>query len=103
MFGLTFALGFGLLVVAVYFGVQGREVLSIAFGTLGARSIIGILVSDPPLKIQDSRGNYAQLTIGVLAWFSDLVDKSAILQQNQAFHNLLLGQATNVDTAIRRK
>ncbi|PPK85074.1 hypothetical protein CLV84_1965 [Neolewinella xylanilytica] len=101
MFGLTFCLGFALIVVAIYFGTRGQEVLSVAFGTFGMASIVALFISDPPLKVQDSRSNYAQLTIGVLAWFNDLVDKSAIHQINQQVYAVLYNSATDADTILR--
>ncbi len=101
MFGLTFLLGFALIVVAIYFGTRGQEVLSIAFGTFGMASIVALFISDPPLKVQDSRSNYAQLTIGVLAWFNDLVDKSAIHQINQQVYAVLYNSATDPDVILR--
>lgn len=83
MFSLTFILGFILIGFAIYFGLQGNEFLATAFGGFGMISIVTLLVKDPPLKMQDSRSNYAQLTIGMLAWLNDLVDKAAMARQNQ--------------------
>lgn len=84
MYVLTYVLGFALICVAVYFGTLGEEILSITFGTFGMASIVGLMLSDPPLKLQDSRSNYTQLTVGVLAWFTDLVDKQALSQNLHA-------------------
>ncbi|MGJ8742878.1 hypothetical protein [Polaribacter sp.] len=90
MYVSTFLLGLILIGIAVYFGVKGQEILSIAFGSFGMLSIITFLIKDPPIKIQDSRSNYTQLTTGVLAWFSDLVDKSGMEGINNEFHKYIL-------------
>ncbi len=82
MFSLTFILGFVLIAFAIYFGAAGDKFLATAFGTFGMASIITLLVKDPPLKMQDSRSNYAQLTLGIIAWLNDLVDKGAMANQN---------------------
>lgn len=100
MFIATFIFGFLLLITAVYFGVLGREILATAFGGFGVFSIVTLFIKDAPLKLQDSRSNYAQLTIGLLAWFSDLLDKSAMANINQQM-NLEL-QKTCVDENQRR-
>lgn len=92
MFGLTFLLGYILIGVAVYFGIQGQQVLAIAFGSFGMIDIIAHLIADPPLKLQDSRSNYSQLTIGNLAWFNDLIDKSSIISENHELAKLALNK-----------
>ncbi len=89
MYGLTFSLGFSLIIVALYFGVKGQEVLAITFGGIGIISIIAFLVKDPPLKLQDSRSNYAQLTVGMLGWFSDMLNKSGMEVFNQQLNILI--------------
>ncbi len=86
MFSLTFLLGFILIGFAIYFGYIGEEFLATAFGGFGMLSIVTLLLKDPPLKMQDSRSNYAQLTIGMLAWLNDLIDKSAMSVQNQVIN-----------------
>ncbi|THH36530.1 hypothetical protein [Neolewinella litorea] len=101
MYILTFLLGFALICVAVYFGTRGEQVLSIAFGTFGMASIVGIMLSDPPLKLQDSRSNYTQLTVGVLAWFTDLIDKQAMTQSLQTNLLSLQQQAQDIPTLLR--
>jgi hypothetical protein len=90
MFSLTFLLGFILIAVAIYFGWKGETFLATAFGGFGMLSIVTLLLKDPPLKIQDSRSNYAQLTLGILAWLNDLIDKGAMAQQNQIVNNMFL-------------
>ena len=90
MFGLTFALGYILIGVAVYFGIQGQQILALAFGSFGMIDIVAHLIADPPLKLQDSRSNYSQLTIGNLAWFNDLIDKSSIISENHELAKLAL-------------
>ena len=100
MFTLTFLLGFVLIGVAVYFGVQGQQVLSIAFGSFGIINIIAHLIADPPLKVQDSTSNYAQLTAASLTWFSDFVDKSAMLGANNQLGAQIQGSSIDVNSRL---
>lgn len=83
MFIATFSLGLILIGFSIYFAFRGQNFLAITFGSFGMLDIIAHLVADPPLKMQDSRSNYAQLTIGMLAWFNDMLDKSGMATQNQ--------------------
>ncbi|MEL6694814.1 MAG: hypothetical protein AAFV78_21020 [Bacteroidota bacterium] len=85
MFIFTFSLGLILIGVAVYFGIMGQEILSIAFGSFGMLEIVFFMLVDPPLKIQDSRSNYAQLSVGMLAWFTEFYNSNAMMvfAQNQ--------------------
>ncbi|NJB85876.1 hypothetical protein GGR26_001644 [Lewinella marina] len=101
MYVLTYALGFGLICVAVYFGTLGEEILSVTFGTFGMASIVGLMLSDPPLKLQDSRSNYTQLTVGVLAWFTDLIDKQAMTQNIQANLISIQQQASDIPGLVK--
>lgn len=87
MFSLTFILGFILIAFAIYFGAAGEEFLATAFGAFGMASIVTLLVKDPPLKMQDSRSNYAQLSLGIIAWMNDFIDKGAMAQQNAIINN----------------
>ncbi|WP_157974372.1 hypothetical protein [Lewinella sp. IMCC34183] len=101
MYVATYLLGFAMVCVAIYFGTRGREFLSLAFGTFGMASIVGLLLSDPPLKLQDSRSNYSQLTIGVLAWFSDMIDKSSMQQTVLSTYQLMLRHAPDLGTQVQ--
>jgi|GEM_PF-2493737 len=83
MFGLTFALGFVLIGFSIYFAMKGQETMAMVFGSIGLIDIIAHLIADPPMKAQDSRSNYAQLTVGILAWFSDIMNNNAVLAQAQ--------------------
>lgn len=100
MFALTFLLGFGLIGFAIYFGIQGKNILAITFGSFGMLSIITLLIQDPPLKLQDSRSNYAQLTIGMLAWFNDFVDKGSMIQLNTELKKILISSSTNLNDQL---
>lgn len=100
MFALTFLLGFGLIAFAIYFGIQGKNILAITFGSFGMLSIVTLLIQDPPLKIQDSRSNYAQLTVGMLAWFNDIVDKGSMIQLNNQLKNQLLLSTDNINDRL---
>lgn len=102
MFSLTFILGFVLIAFAIYFGASGKEFLATAFGAFGMASIVTLLVKDPPLKMQDSRSNYAQLTLGIIAWLNDMVDKSIMAGQNQSI-NTLIQNDPQIDRDVKRK
>lgn len=102
MFSLTFILGFVLIAFATYFGTVGEPFLAIAFGAFGMASIVTLLVKDPPLKMQDSRSNYAQLSIGIIAWLNDLVDKGVMSSQNQLI-NALIQDDKNIMQDVKRE
>lgn len=101
MFMGTFLLGFSLIISAIYFATQGLAIISIAFGTIGVASLIANLIADPPLKLQDSRSNYTQLTIATLAWFNDFNDKSVILSQNNQWFIHLISNNTNLEVLLQ--
>lgn len=59
MFILTFLLGFGMFIIAIYFAFLEKQFFTIVFGGIGLATIITFFIANPPLKIQDSRSNYA--------------------------------------------
>jgi hypothetical protein len=93
MFIAMFSLGLILIGFSIYFAFMGQNFLAITFGSFGMLDIIAHLLADPPLKMQDSRSNYAQLTIGILAWFNDMLDKSGMASQNQQLNNNIQNSA----------
>ena len=84
-----FLVGLALMAFSIIFAFRGQQFLAIAFGSFGMIDIVMHLLSDPPQKMQDSRSNYAQLTIGVLSWFNDLIDKSAMAGQNSQLEGIV--------------
>lgn len=89
MFIAMFSLGLVLIGFSIYFAFIGQNFLAITFGSFGMLDIIAHLLADPPLKMQDSRSNYAQLTIGMLAWFNDMLDKGSMTVQNQQLNTTI--------------
>ncbi len=84
-----FFVGLVLMAFSIIFAFRGQQFLAIAFGSFGMIDIVMHLLSDPPQKMQDSRSNYAQLTVGVLSWFNDLIDKGAMAGYNSQLENLI--------------
>lgn len=101
MFSLTFILGFVLIAFAIYFGMAGEAFLATAFGAFGMASIVTLLVKDPPLKMQDSRSNYAQLSLGIISWLNDMVDKGVMAGQNQVI-NAMIQNDQNINQDVKR-
>lgn len=101
MFVLTFTLGFVLIAFSIYFAMLGQQTMAIVFGSFGFADIIAHLIADPPLKIQDSRCNYAQLTAGILSWFNDMIDKSATVVANNQLSLAIQNMNIDVDTRLR--
>ncbi|MBK5213149.1 MAG: hypothetical protein JJE55_05755 [Flavobacteriaceae bacterium] len=85
-----FFVGLALMAFSIIFAFRGQQFLAIAFGSFGMIDIVMHLLSDPPQKMQDSRSNYAQLTVGVLSWFSDLIDKGAMANQNSQLEGMVI-------------
>jgi len=92
MYGITFGLGVLLILVSIYFAFKGEDFLAITFAGIGLLDIIAHLVAKPPLQLQDARSNYTQLTVAVLTWFNDLIDKSALMATYQNFANAIVSQ-----------
>ncbi|MDY0103263.1 MAG: hypothetical protein RBS07_10000 [Lentimicrobium sp.] len=84
MYVMAFFLGIALIVVAVVFAVQGKMILSIAFGTIGLIDIVTHFIFKPPLELQSSRSNLTQLMIVVTNWFADLMNLNAFMAQKGA-------------------
>lgn len=74
MYILAFLIGLGLIVVSVVFAAQGKMILSVAFGAIGLIDLVTYFIFKPPLEIQNSRSNLAQLMIIITNWFSDLMN-----------------------------
>ena len=79
MYVVVFYLGIGLIVTAVVFGAMGKTILAITFGSIGLIDIITYMLLKPPLELQTSRSNYAQLTAALISWFSDLMNLNSFL------------------------
>jgi len=105
MFGITFGLGVLLILVSIYFAFQGENFLAITFAGVGLLDIIAHLVAKPPLQLQDARSNYTQLTVAVLSWFNDFLDKSALMVDYHTFAKAIISEApiTNDKLILREE
>lgn len=74
MYVVAFYIGIGLIITAIVFAAYGKTILSIAFGTVGLVDIITHFVFKPPLELQNSRANLAQLMVILTNWFSDVMN-----------------------------
>lgn len=79
MYVIVFYLGIGLIITAVVFAAFDKTILAIAFGSIGLIDIITYLLVKPPLELQTSRSNYAQLTAALISWFTDLMNLNTFL------------------------
>lgn len=79
MYVIVFYLGIALIITAVIFAAFDKTILAIAFGTIGLVDIITYMLVKPPLELQASRSNYAQLTAALICWFTDLMNLNTFL------------------------
>ncbi|MBI5372100.1 MAG: hypothetical protein HZA79_08750 [Sphingobacteriales bacterium] len=79
MYVIVFYLGIALIITAVVFAALDKTILAIAFGTIGLVDIVTYLLVKPPLELQASRSNYAQLTAALISWFTDLMNLNTYL------------------------
>ena len=82
MYILSFILGMALIILAIYFAVQEKTILAIAFGSFGMVDIVAHFITDPPARIQESRSNYVQLTALTLAWFKETINNDSFIMQS---------------------
>jgi hypothetical protein len=103
MYVMAFFLGIALIVVAVVFAVQGKMILSIAFGTIGLIDIVTHFIFKPPLELQSSRSNLTQLMIVVTNWFADLMNLNTFMANQGADITLdqinIISDKLNANTA----
>jgi len=71
MYIAAFVIGIGLIVTSIVFAAQDKTILAIAFGAVGFIDLITTFFFKPPLEIQNSRSNLAQLMIIITNWFAD--------------------------------
>lgn len=64
----------GLIIVAIVFAAQDKAILALAFGSIGLIDIVTNFIFKPPLELQTSRSNLAQLMILITNWFADLMN-----------------------------
>lgn len=74
MYVAAFLLGIALIVAAIVFAARGETILAVAFGTIGLADLVTQFIYKPPLELQSSRSNLAQLMIAITNWFADLMN-----------------------------
>ena len=74
MYVLAFYLGVVLILSSIVFAAYGKTILSIAFGSIGLIDIVSHFIFKPPLELQNSRANLAQLMVILTNWFSDIMN-----------------------------
>ncbi|HAE14698.1 MAG: hypothetical protein H6546_06860 [Chitinophagales bacterium] len=88
MYILAFLMGVGLIVLSVVFAIQGKDILAIAFGGIGLIDLVTYFIYKPPLEIQNSRSNLAQLMIIITNWFADLMNLNTYMSNRNAIITL---------------
>lgn len=72
MYTVSFYMGIVLIVAAVIFAfLESEPLLPIVFAGLGTADIIGYFISNPPLKLQQSRADLAQLQAAYFIWYHE--------------------------------
>lgn len=90
MYLFAFYLGVALIVTSIIFAAQDKVFFSMAFGAIGLIDIVTHFIYKPPLDLQSSRANLAQLMVILTNWFSDVMNLNTFMaQQGQ---NLSLDQ-----------
>ena len=90
MYLFAFYLGVALIVTSIIFAAQDKVFFSMAFGAIGLIDIVTHFIYKPPLDLQSSRANLAQLRVILTNWFSDVMNLNTFMaQQGQ---NLSLDQ-----------
>lgn len=74
MYVAAFLLGIALIAVAIVFAARGQTILAVAFGAIGLVDLVTQFIYKPPLELQSSRSNLAQLMIAITNWFADLMN-----------------------------
>lgn len=84
MYIAAFLLGIVLIAVAIVFAARGETILAIAFGTIGLADLVTQFIYKPPLELQSSRSNLAQLMIAITNWFADLMNLNSYMSYQGA-------------------
>ena len=80
MYTVAFYVGILLIVASLVFAwFRGGSLLPIAFAGLGVADLIAYFITKPPLDLQKSRANHAQLQTAYYNWFIDLYNWNSIL------------------------
>jgi hypothetical protein len=79
MYVVAFYLGVGLIITSIVFAAYGKAILSVAFGAIGLIDLVTHFIFKPPLELQTSRSNLAQLMVALTNWFADLMNLNSYL------------------------
>jgi hypothetical protein len=80
MYTIVFAVGIGLLVISVPYGIiTGQSLLTAIFGAIGILDVLVFLIVKPPRDLERSRANLAQLQAGFYHWFYDMYNWKTFL------------------------
>ncbi len=89
MYQIAFYFGIALVITAVIHALMGGSpLIDAAFGTVGTLQLITFFFSNPPLYLQASRADLAQLQAAYFCWFTDIYNWNSYL--------MLLGQRGEV-------
>jgi len=81
MYLFAFYLGVALIVTSIIFAAQDKVFFSMAFGAIGLIDIVTHFIYKPPLDLQSSRANLAQLMVILTNWFSDVMNLNTYMAQ----------------------
>lgn len=81
MYLFAFYLGVALIVTSIIFAAQDKVFFSMAFGAIGLIDIVTHFIYKPPLDLQSSRANLAQLMVILTNWFSDVMNLNTFMGQ----------------------
>lgn len=79
MYLFAFYLGVALIVTSIIFAAQDKVFFSMAFGAIGLIDIVTHFIYKPPLDLQSSRANLAQLMVILTNWFSDVMNLNTFM------------------------
>ncbi len=82
MYIVAFYFGIALLIVALVFAAYDKMILSIAFGSVGLIDVVSHFIFKPPLELQSSRANLAQLMVILTNWFADVMNLNSYFAQS---------------------
>lgn len=85
MYTVAFYVGIGLILTAVvYAWFKEGSLLPVAFAGLGVADLIAYFITKPPLDLQKSRANLAQLQTAYYNWFIDLFNWNSVANGGDA-------------------
>lgn len=89
MYTVAFYVGILLILAALVFAwFKGESLLPVAFAGLGVADLIAYFITKPPLDLQKSRANLAQLQTAYYNWFIDLFNWNSIINSGEEMIHL---------------